>query len=95
MHPNLLKKGLFQILKLDELTTDITAAEIKLWIESWKACRAPFAFGIQSKHIKISYLKSNVLLEILLVVDYTKYKTEELLEAILEFLQKRLHLIKH
>merc|ERR1712208_103329 len=79
-------------LKPVELTISIQAHEMTTWIEQWKEFRDNSAFSLLGEKAILAYLKQCVSREILIAVNYKEKNTEEeLLQAIQEYLDTKVH----
>ena len=85
-------KGVATTLKPEELTVSIQAHEMTAWREQWAAFRDNSAFSTHGDAAVLAYLRQCVSREILLAVNYREKRTEEeLLEAIQEYLDTKIH----
>ena len=86
-------KGVANALKPVELTVSIQAHEMTAWREQWVEYRDNSAFSNFGERSILAYLKQCVSREILIAVNYKEKNTEEeLLQAIQEYLDTKVHL---
>merc|ERR1712208_212120 len=79
-------------LKPVELTVSIQAHEMTVWREQWTEFRDNSAFSAHGEAAVLAYLKQCVSREILIAVNYKEKDTEEeLLQAIQEYLDTKVH----
>merc|ERR1712208_247269 len=79
-------------LKPVELTVSIQAHEMTAWREQWKEFRDNSVFSAHGEAAVLAYLKQCVSREILIAVNYKEKNTEEeLLQAIQEYLDTKVH----
>merc|ERR1712208_127288 len=79
-------------LKPVELTVSIQAHEMTAWREQWTEFRDNSAFSAHGEAAVLAYLKQCVSREILIAVNYKEKDTEEeLLQAIQEYLDTKVH----
>merc|ERR1712240_672901 len=85
-------KGVANALKPVELTISIQAHEMTAWREQWEEFRDNLAFSNFGEKSVLAYLKQCVSREILIAVNYKEKNTEEeLLQAIQEYLDTKVH----
>merc|ERR1712177_169059 len=85
-------KGVATTLKPVELTVSIQAHEMTAWREQWTEFRDNSAFSAHGEAAVLAYLKQCVSREILIAVNYKEKNTEEeLLQAIQEYLDTKVH----
>merc|ERR1712101_70156 len=85
-------KGLATTLKPVELTSSIQAHDMTAWREQWEEFKDNSAFSKLGEKSVLAYLKHCVSREILIAVNYKEKNTEEeLLEAIQEYLDTKVH----
>ena len=85
-------KGVATTLKPVELTVSIQAHEMTAWREQWTEFRDNSAFSAHGEAAVLAYLKQCVSREILIAVNYKEKDTEEeLLQAIQEYLDTKVH----
>merc|ERR1711867_104727 len=85
-------KGVANALKPVELNVSIQAHEMTAWREQWVEFRDNSAFSAHGDAAVLAYLKQCVSREILIAVNYKEKNTEdELLQAIQEYLDKKIH----
>ena len=85
-------KGVATTLKPVELTSSIQAHEMTAWREQWEEFKDNSAFSKLGEKSVLAYLKHCVSREILIAVNYKEKNTEEeLLEAIQEYLDTKVH----
>merc|ERR1712177_139024 len=86
-------KGVANALKPVELTVSIQAHEMTAWRERWVEYRDNSAFSNHGERSILAFLKQCVSREILIAVNYKEKHTEdELLQAIQEYLDTKVHL---
>ena len=86
-------KGVANALKPVELTVSIQAHEMIAWRVQWVEYRDNLAFSNFGEKSILAYLKQCVSREILIAVNYKEKNTEEeLLQAIQEYLDTKVHL---
>merc|ERR1712120_10446 len=86
-------KGVATTLKPVELTLSIQAHKMTAWREQWVEFRDNSAFSAHGEQAVLAYLKQCVSREILIAVNYKEKNTEEeLLQAIQEYLDTKVHL---
>merc|ERR1711895_169871 len=85
-------KGVATTLKPVELTVSIQGHEMTAWREQWTEFRDNSAFSAHGEAAVLAYLKQYVSREILIAVNYKEKNTEEeLLQAIQEYLDTKVH----
>merc|ERR1712177_127254 len=85
-------KGVATTLKPVELTISIQAHKMTAWREQWEEFRDNSAFSNFGEKSVLAYLKQCVSREILIAVNYKEKNTEEeLLQAIQEYLDTKVH----
>merc|ERR1712215_352436 len=85
-------KGVATTLKPVELTVSIQVHEMTAWREQWTEFRDNSVFSAHGEAAVLAYLKQCVSREILIAVNYKEKNTEEeLLQAIQEYLDTKVH----
>ena len=85
-------KGVATSLKPEELTSQIAAHEMSLWIEQWEEFKHNSVFSKHGEESIIAYLKSCVSRDILNAISYKTLSTEkEYLVAIKKYLDTKVH----
>merc|ERR1712240_786462 len=85
-------KGVATSPKPEELTSQIAAYDMSLWIEQWEEFKHNSVFSKHGEELIIAYLKSCVSRDILNAISYKTLRTEkEYLVAIRKYLDTKVH----